>query len=90
MIIQSGNDAAICLAEGLGGSEAQFAKRMTAEARNIGLTKSTFANPSGLPDPGQLMTAREIAILARHIIKDYPEYYPIFSQRLFEYRKMCR
>ncbi|KAB2942959.1 MAG: D-alanyl-D-alanine carboxypeptidase [Hyphomicrobium sp.] len=87
LIIQSGNDAAICLAEGLGGSEAQFAKRMTAEARNIGLTKSTFANPSGLPDPGQLMTAREIAILARHIIKDYPEYYPIFSQRLFEYRK---
>jgi len=87
LIIQSGNDAAICLAEGLGGSEAQFAKRMTVEARNIGLSKSTFANPSGLYDPEQLMTAREIAILARHIIKEYPEYYPIFSQRLFEYRK---
>ena len=61
MIIQSGNDAAICLAEGLGGTEDQFAKRMTVEARRIGLTKSTFANPTGLPDPGQLMTAREIA-----------------------------
>ena len=87
LIIQSGNDAAICLAEGLGGSEAQFAKRMTVEARNIGLSKSTFANPSGLHDPEQLMTAREIAILARYLIKEYPEYYPIFSQRLFEYRK---
>jgi serine-type D-Ala-D-Ala carboxypeptidase (penicillin-binding protein 5/6) len=87
LIVQSGNDAAICLAEGLGGSEAQFAKRMTVEARRIGLTKSTFANPTGLPDPAQLMTAREIAILSRHIIKEYPEFYPIFSQRLFEYRK---
>jgi D-alanyl-D-alanine carboxypeptidase (penicillin-binding protein 5/6) len=87
LIVQSGNDAAICLAEGLGGTEEQFAKRMTVEARRIGLTKSTFANPSGLYDPGQLMTAREIAMLAHYIIKEYPEYYPIFSQRLFEYRK---
>jgi D-alanyl-D-alanine carboxypeptidase (penicillin-binding protein 5/6) len=87
LIIQSGNDAAICLAEGLGGTEDQFAKRMTVEARRIGLTKSTFANPSGLSDPGQLMTAREIAVLSRYIIKEYPEFYPIFSQRLFEYRK---
>jgi len=87
LIIQSGNDAAICLAEGLSGSEAKFAERMTAEARRLGLTKSTFANPSGLYDPGQQMTAREIALLAHHLIKEYPEYYPIFSQRLFEYRK---
>jgi len=87
LIIQSGNDAAICLAEGLAGSEAQFAKRMTDEARRLGMAKSTFANPSGLYDPGQLMTAREIALLAHHIIKEYPEFYPIFSQRLFEYRK---
>ena len=54
----AGNDAAICLAEGLGGNEEQFAKRMTVEARRIGLTKSTFTNPSGLYDPGHLMTAR--------------------------------
>jgi len=87
LLIQSGNDAAICLAEGLSGSEAKFAERMTAEARRIGLTKSTFSNPSGLYDPGQQMTAREIALLAHRIVKEYPEYYPIFSQRLFEYRK---
>ncbi|MFA5898722.1 MAG: D-alanyl-D-alanine carboxypeptidase family protein [Hyphomicrobium sp.] len=87
LIIQSGNDAAICFAEGLGGTEEQFAKRMTVEARRIGLTKSTFANPSGLYDPAQLMTAREIAQLAMYIIKEYPEHYPLFSQRLFEYRK---
>ena len=68
----------------MGGTEDQFAKRMTVEARRIGLTKSTFANPSGLSDPGQLMTAREIAMLSRYIIKEYPEFYPIFSQRLFE------
>lgn len=87
LIIQSGNDAAICLAEGLGGTEEQFAKRMTVEARRIGLAKSTFTNPSGLYDPGQLMTAREIALLANYLIKEYPEHYPIFSQRVFEYRK---
>lgn len=87
MIIQSGNDAAICLAEGLGGNEEAFAKRMTAEARRIGLPKSTFTNPSGLYDPGQLMTAREIAVLSRYIIKEYPELYKIFSQKDFDYRK---
>jgi len=87
LIIQSGNDAAICLAEGLGGTEDQFAKRMTVEARRIGLTKSTFANPSGLSDPGQMMTAREIAMLSRYIIKEYPELYKIFGQKEFNYRK---
>lgn len=87
LIIQSGNDAAICLAEGLSGSEAQFAKSMAEEAKRIGLSKSTFANPSGLYHPDQQMTAREIALLARYLIREYPEYYPIFSQRLFEYSK---
>jgi serine-type D-Ala-D-Ala carboxypeptidase (penicillin-binding protein 5/6) len=87
MLIQSANDAAICLAEGLGGTEDQFAKRMAVEAKRIGLTKSTFANPTGLYDPGQLMTARDIALLASFIIKEYPEFYPIFSQKDFNYRK---
>lgn len=87
LIIQSANDAAICLAEGIGGSEDAFAKRMTVEARRIGLTKSTFANPSGLYDPGQMMTAREIAVLSRYIIKEYPEYYRIFGQKEFAYHK---
>jgi D-alanyl-D-alanine carboxypeptidase (penicillin-binding protein 5/6) len=87
LLIQSANDAAICLAEGLGGTEEQFAKRMAVEAHRIGLTKSTFANPSGLPNPGQLMTARDIALLARFIITEYPEFYPIFGQKDFNYRK---
>ncbi len=87
MLIQSANDAAICLAEGLGGTEEQFAKRMAVEAKRIGLTKSTFANPTGLYNPGQLMTARDMALLARFIIKEYPEFYPIFAQKDFNYRK---
>lgn len=87
LLIQSANDAAICLAEGLGGTEDQFAKRMAVEAKRIGLTKSTFANPSGLYDPQQLMTARDIATLASYIIKEYPDFYPIFAQKDFNYRK---
>lgn len=87
MIIQSGNDAAIAVAEGLAGTEESFAKFMTSEARRIGLEKSTFANPSGLYDPNQLMTAREIAMLSQHLIKEYPEFYKIFSQERFKYRR---
>ena len=66
MIVQSGNDAAIAIAEGMGGTEEAFAKRMNVEARRIGLTKSVFKNPSGLYDPEHLMTAREIAMLSRY------------------------
>jgi D-alanyl-D-alanine carboxypeptidase (penicillin-binding protein 5/6) len=87
IIVQSGNDAAIAVAEGLAGSEDGFAKMMTEEARRIGLKKSTFRNATGLYDPEHLMTARELAILARHLIKTYPEYYPGFAQREFQYRK---
>jgi D-alanyl-D-alanine carboxypeptidase (penicillin-binding protein 5/6) len=87
MIIQSANDAAIAFAEGMAGTEEAFAKRMNAEARRIGLTKSTFKNPSGLYDPENLMTAREIAMLAEYIIKNHPESYKIFSEPVFEYRR---
>ncbi len=87
MLIQSANDAAICLAEALGGTEEQFAKRMAVEAKRIGLTKSTFANPTGLYDPNQLMTARDIAQLANFLMKEYPALYPIFSQKEFVYTK---
>lgn len=66
--VQSGNDAAMCIAEGISGSEANFAKAMTEEARRIGMKKSTFTNATGLADPNHLMTARELAILARYII----------------------
>lgn len=86
IIIQSGNDAAIVIAEGIAGSEAAFAKTMTKEARTIGLEKSTFANPTGLPNPDQLMTVREIARLSQFLIETYPEYYHWFGQRAFPYQ----
>lgn len=86
MIIQSGNDAAIIVAEGMAGSEAAFARMMTEEARTIGLENSTFGNPTGLPHPDQLMTAREIALLSRHLIQTYPEYYHWFGERQFPYQ----
>lgn len=85
--IQSGNDAAIAIAEGMSGSEANFAKVMTDEARRIGLEKSTFANATGLDSPQHLMTARELALLARHLIAQYPDQYPVFAEREFLYRK---
>ncbi|MFN0219172.1 MAG: D-alanyl-D-alanine carboxypeptidase family protein [Hyphomicrobium sp.] len=85
--VQSGNDAAIAIAEGLAGNETAFAKLMTAEARRIGMSKSTFVNATGLSEAGHLMTARELAILARHLILEYPEYYPVFATREFPYRK---
>ncbi|MEQ1651997.1 MAG: D-alanyl-D-alanine carboxypeptidase family protein [Hyphomicrobium sp.] len=85
--VQSGNDAAMSVAEGISGSEAAFAKLMTEEARRIGLSKSTFANATGLSAPNHLMTARDLALLARHIITEYPEQYPVFGQKEFLYRK---
>jgi D-alanyl-D-alanine carboxypeptidase (penicillin-binding protein 5/6) len=87
IIIQSGNDACIAIAEGMAGSEAAFAKMMTDEARRLGLTKSTFRNSTGLYDPEHLMTARELALVARHIIQDYPDRYTIFAEREYRYRK---
>jgi len=84
--VQSGNDAAIILAEGIAGSEEAFAKQMTEYARTIGLEKSTFDNATGLPAEGHLMSARELAILAHHLIYTYPEYYPYFGQKEFKYR----
>ncbi len=87
IIVQSGNDAAISIAENMKGSEALFADWMNQEARRLGLTKSVFKNATGLPHPEHLMTMREVAVLARHIIKEFPEYYPMFAQREFQYRR---
>ncbi len=81
--VQSANDACIVIAEGMSGSEAEFARAMTRRAREIGLEKSIFSNSTGWPDKGQKMTAREIARLALYIIRNYPEYYKYFSQRKF-------
>jgi serine-type D-Ala-D-Ala carboxypeptidase (penicillin-binding protein 5/6) len=88
VIIQSANDACIALAEGISGSESAFAEQLTKRAREIGLAKSTFGNSNGLPDPRQLMTARELAKLARHIIETYPEYYKLYSEREFTWNKI--
>jgi serine-type D-Ala-D-Ala carboxypeptidase (penicillin-binding protein 5/6) len=87
-IIQSGNDACIAMAEGMAGSEARFADIMTARARELGLTKSVFANPTGLPDPRTKVTARELAKLARHLIRTYPEYYRYFGEREFTWNRI--
>lgn len=84
----SANDAAIAFAETLAGDEATFAKLMTERARKLGLAKSTFKNSTGLPDPEQRVTAREIARLAEHIIRTYPEYYPAFGVREFTWNKI--
>jgi serine-type D-Ala-D-Ala carboxypeptidase (penicillin-binding protein 5/6) len=88
VIIQSANDACIALAEGISGSESPFAELMTKRAREIGLTKSTFGNSTGLPDPRQLMTSRELAKLARHIIQTYPDYYKLYGEREFTWNKI--
>jgi serine-type D-Ala-D-Ala carboxypeptidase (penicillin-binding protein 5/6) len=84
--VQSGNDAAIILAEGIGGTEDAFAKQMTEYGRTIGLQKSTFVNATGLPAEGHLMTVRDLATLAHHLIYTYPEYYHFFGQKEFKYR----
>lgn len=85
--IQSGNDAAIAVAESMAGNEANFAKLMTQEARRIGLVKSSFANATGMPNSNHLMTVRELAVLARHIITEYPDRYGVFGEKQFLYRK---
>jgi D-alanyl-D-alanine carboxypeptidase (penicillin-binding protein 5/6) len=88
VIIQSGNDASIALAEGIAGNERTFAERMTKRAREIGLAHSTFMNATGLPDPDQKVTVRELAKLARHIIHTYPEFYKIYGEPEFTWNKI--
>jgi D-alanyl-D-alanine carboxypeptidase (penicillin-binding protein 5/6) len=85
MIVQSGNDACIVLAEGLAGSEEAFVERMNAKAKEIGLTGSHFANVTGLPAPDEYSTAHDLATLARRLIVDFPEYYHYDSERDFTY-----
>jgi D-alanyl-D-alanine carboxypeptidase (penicillin-binding protein 5/6) len=88
MIIQSGNDACIALAEGIAGNEPKFAAMMNARARELGMARSFFSNSTGLPDPPLVVTARELGILARHIIKTYPEYYSIYGEKEFTWNKI--
>ena len=83
VIVQSANDGCIIIAEGMAGSEERFAEQMTARAREIGLEKSVFKNSTGLPAEGQLVTVRELVKLARHIWREYPEFYKFYGQREF-------
>lgn len=87
-LIQSGNDACIALAEGSAGNENDFALVMTERARELDLTQSTFGNATGLPDPRNKMTVRELGKLARHIILTYPDLYKLFNEREFTWNKI--
>jgi D-alanyl-D-alanine carboxypeptidase (penicillin-binding protein 5/6) len=88
MIVQSGNDAAITLAEGIAGAESNFAALMNKRAAELGMTHSTFANPWGAGDPRQHVTPRDMAHLAAYIIANYPEYYRYFGEKEFTWNKI--
>lgn len=80
IIVQSGNDACVVVAEGLGGDEQNFARMMTERAHQMGMNNAQFRNASGWPDPEHLMTVRDLAILARYLVTTHKQYYPIFSE----------
>ncbi len=88
IIVDSGNDACIVLAEGISGSEEQFVELMNQTAKKLGLTNSNFRNCNGWPDPDQYMCCRDIATLARRIILDFPEYYHYDSEKTFTYNNI--
>jgi D-alanyl-D-alanine carboxypeptidase (penicillin-binding protein 5/6) len=90
MIVQSGNDASIALAELVGGSEAAFVDKMNAEAKRLGLADTQFANVTGLSDPRHWSTAGDLAKLAQAVIRDYPEYYPLYALREYRYNKITQ
>jgi serine-type D-Ala-D-Ala carboxypeptidase (penicillin-binding protein 5/6) len=87
-IILNGNDGCMVLAEGIAANERAFAEMMTKRARELGLTQSVFANSSGLPDPGNKMTVRELAKLSRYVIQTYPDFYKLFAERDFTWNKI--
>jgi serine-type D-Ala-D-Ala carboxypeptidase (penicillin-binding protein 5/6) len=86
MIVNSGNDACTVVAEGLEGTEEEFARKMTERAKGLGLNASTFANSSGWPDPNQRMSMRDLGMLSVHIINTYPDLYPIFAKTDYNYK----
>jgi len=86
LVIKSANDVAVVVGEALGGSEEHFSRMMTEKARALGMTRTTFRNPNGLPNAGQVTTARDMAMLARHLMRDFPQYYPYFSRTSFTWR----
>ena len=90
MIVQSGNDACIVLAEALAGSEEAFAEQMNAKAKELGMTNSHFMNSTGLPHDEHYMSPRDLATLARRIITDYPEYYSLYGETSFTYNNITQ
>ena len=85
LIIQSGNDAALVLAEAVGGSEASFVEMMNREAKRMGMNSTSFRNPSGVTEPQHYTTAADLAILVTRLIADFPQFYPLYSQKDFTY-----
>ncbi len=86
LVIKSANDVAVVVAEALGGSETHFARMMTDKARDLGMPDTVFRNPNGLPDAGQVTTARDMAVLARSLMRDFPQYYAYFSRTRFTWQ----
>lgn len=85
LVTKSANDAAVVLAEAIGGSESAFAAEMTRTARSLGMTRTTFANASGLPNDRQVTTARDLAKLGAALVEDWPQFYPYFKRASFQY-----
>jgi len=88
MIVQSGNDATVALAEAVGGSVEQFVTMMNQQAQAFGLKQTSFKNPDGLTAPGHTSTARELSVIATRLVKDFPEYLPYYSMKEFTYNKI--
>lgn len=88
VIVQSGNDAAVALAEAVAGSETSFAELMNTKAATLGMTNSHFVNATGLPDPNHYSTARDLALLAQTLIKNFPDYYHYYSETEFTYNNI--
>ena len=89
-MIQSANDACIAMAEGIAGSEEEFASRMTKRGKELGLQNSVFQNATGLPKPENLMSVRDLTILARYIISEFPQYYKIYADREFTWNNITQ
>ena len=90
MVVQSGNDASIALAEAIGGSEEIFAQMMTREAQRLGMKNTNFVNSTGLPHPQHYSTAQDLALLAAAIVRDFPEYYPLYSTKEYRYNNISQ
>ena len=88
MVVQSGNDASVALAEFLGGTEASFAGVMNYYAEQLGMTNTNFVNATGLPDPGHYSTARDMALLSLAIIRDFPDYYEWYSEKEYKFNEI--